>query len=188
MPWPLNVHAPGIAVHVIRRGRFRAACFFGERDRQVFLRCLLRYAVRFECAVHAYVLMGNHVHLLLTASDKDGMGRMLEALCEAHARYVNETGERTAALWEERFEVSPIHTRRHFLACMRYIELNPVRAQLVTRPEAFRWSSFCANALGREDELVTPHPFYYSLGRSMGERRCAYRRLFDDRRGGIRTG
>lgn len=173
-----NVHPSGVALHVVRRGRARAQCFFDEHDRVAFLRWLCRYAARFECAVHAYALMGNHVHLLLTASDSGGTQRLLTKLCERHERSVNETQLRSTALWEEDFEASPIHARRHFLACMRYIELNPVRAGLVTRPDAYRWSSYAANALGRVNALITPHPFYYALGRSNLERQGAYLRLF----------
>jgi len=171
-------HPAGVALHVVRRGLGHAQCFFGEHDRLFFLESLGSYAPRLHCTVHAYVLMGNHVHLLITASDSGSTARLLDKLCERHTRAVNEIQERSGALWEPGFETSQIHVRRHFLACMRYIELNPVRAHLVTRPGAYRWSSHAANALGRENPLITPHPFYYALGRSDRERRSAYQRLF----------
>ena len=190
-----NVHPAGVALHVVRRGRGHAQCFFGERDRLAFLGWLGKYAARFECAVHAYVLMGNHVHLLLTASNDGGTARLMKKLCERQTLSINETQDYPGPLWEKDFEASPIHVRKHFLACMRYIELNPVRAQLVTRPGAYRWSSHAANALGRENALITPHPFYYALGRNDQERQGAYQRLFGAKAipraqtpGGPRTG
>jgi putative transposase len=163
---------------VIRRGAGRAECFFGERDRAAFLRWLARYAQRFECSVHAYVLMGNHLHLLLTAAVAGGPAGLLGKLCARHDRYAGEAMGRQCRLWEAGFEASAVHVRRHLYACMRYIELNPVRARVARHPGAYRWSSYGANALGQEDALVTPHPFYYALGRSVEARLEAYRRLF----------
>ena len=122
--------------------------------------------------------MGNHVHLLLTPARADGAAEMMRALSARYQRYVEEAHERTGALWEDGFDASPIHARQYLLACMRYIESNPVSAQLVTRPGAYRWSSYRANALGREDALVTPHPLYYALGRTPEARQAAYRALF----------
>jgi putative transposase len=178
MPWPTDACPAHVPLHVIRRGAGRAECFFGERDRAAFLRWLTRYAARFECRVHAYVLMGNHLHLLLTVADTGGVAGLLDTVCARHDRYAGEKMGRSCSLWGDGFEASAIHARRHLYACMRYIELNPVRARLVRKPDAFRWSSYAANALGAEDTLVTPHAFYYALGRSPEARREAYRRLF----------
>jgi putative transposase len=121
--------------------------------------------------------MRNHVHLLLTPSRINGVSAFMHAANEIYARDV----ERAAAVWEDRYEASPVYVRRYVLGCMRYIELNPVCAGLVKRPGDYRWSSFCANALGKPDALVTPHPFYYGLGRSVELRQAAYRTLFQDR-------
>ena len=99
----------------------------------------------------------------------------MQALCARHARYAEDAYRRPGVLWEGGFEASPIHARRYLFACMRYIELNPVRARLVTRPGDYRWSSFRANALGHEDALVTPHSFYYALARTAEARQAAYR-------------
>lgn len=187
-------HPSGIALHVVRRGRGQGQCFFAERDRLLFLEWLQKDAARAGCAVHAYVLMGNHVHLLLTAADVGGTARLMARVCGRHEKAIKETRDCPGALWDDAFEASPIHVSRHFLACMRYIELNPVRARLVSRPDAFRWSSHGANALGQENPLITPHPFYYALGRSQAERQGAYQRLFRldaipsaRTRGGLRT-
>ena len=179
MPWPPDFHPAGVALHVIQRGHGRAACFFDARDYAAFLHLLRGYAGRFECRVHAYVLMGNHVHLLLTSSRAGGAAGLVQALRERYARYVLEAHTRAGVLWEAGFEASPVHVRRHLLACMRYIERNPVRAHLARRPDDYRWSSFRANALGQEDALITPHAFYYALGRCAESRRAAYRDSFE---------
>jgi len=171
MPIAIRCHLPGHSLHVTQRGVDRAACFFCERDCLAYLQWLARYGSDAGCAVHAYVLMRNHVHLLLTPTRADGVSRLLALL-----------GEHNGALWEERYDAQPVHSRQYLLACMRYIELNPVRAGLVARPENYRWSSFGSNALGREDRLVTPHSFYCTLGRSPASRQLAYRALFRDRK------
>lgn len=179
MQWPSNVHSAGIAHHLIRRGYARGACFLQERDRTAFLRWLGRYATRFKCSLHAYVLMNNHVHLLVTPGCTTGLSALMGAICTRHERHMRDTGGTVGPLWEERYESSPIHVGRHLLACMRYIELNPVRAGLVTQPAAYPWSSYRANALGKDDALVTPHAFYYTLGRTALARRTAYLRSFE---------
>ena len=176
MPAPAQV--PGHPLHVIQRGYARAACFFCEGDRLAYLHWLGRYCERFGCAVHAYVLMGNHVHLLLTPSRPEGASCLMRSLAERYARYADEAHQRCGPLWEERIEALALQARRHLLACMRYIELNPVRAGLVAAPHEYRWSSFRANALGRDDTLVTPHASYCALGRSAASRQAAYRALF----------
>ena len=120
---------------------------------------LCTFAPHYECAVHAYVLMENHVHLLVTSSGNSGGADLAHALAD------------------HELEIRPVHARRYLLACMRYIDLNPVRASIVARPEDYRWSSYRANALGYIDPIVTPHPLYYALGRSPEARRTAYARL-----------
>lgn len=178
MQAPLHAQIPGHPLHVIQRGYCRAACFLCERDRAAYLHWLGAYAERFGCAVHAYVVMGNHVHLLLTPSRPEGASRLMHALGERYTRYICEAHERPGPLLEERVKALPLRSRRHLLDCMRYIESNPVRARLVAAPGEYRWSSFRANALGHEDALVTPHSCYYALGRSAEARQAAYRALF----------
>lgn len=173
----------GFAEHVIQRGTSRAACFRGVPDRHLYLALLARLALAFEFRVHAYALMGNHIHLLLTGSRMAGAAELMDAVrtefgCGVLG--VEQASELTAAstrlILEEGCAASPIHTARHLLACMRYIELNPVRAGLVRRPEDFPWSSYAANAGRRVDALLSPHPHYLALGRDPGQRRAAYRR------------
>jgi len=147
----------GASQHIIQRTR--GSCFSRIADRLAYLDRLTVFAVHCECAVHAYALMENHVHLLVTPSTQDG------------------SAELAGAIWDARPEIHPIHARRYLLACMRYIELNPVRANIVARPESYRWSSYRANALGYIDPIVTPHPLYYALGRSPEARRAAYQRF-----------
>jgi putative transposase len=177
---PLQTYAYRFVLHVIQRGARRSACFFCEEDRHAYLHWLARYAASSGCDVHAYVLMGNHVHLLLTASRKDGAACLVRSLGERYARYVRDTHGRGTALWDDHLEARPVCPRGYLLACMRYIELNPVRAGLASRPVDYRWSSFRCNALGQEDALVTPHPYYYALGRSPQLRQTAYLALFQD--------
>lgn len=137
---------PGVPLHLVLRGAAAAR---------------LREAIAAaDCAVHAYVLMGTHVHLLLTPKRRDAA---LPLICAAGAHA---------------FDATPVYTRRYVLACMRYIELNPVRAGLVRHPAHYRWSSYRANALGEADPLLTPHALYCALGRSAEERRAAYRAGF----------
>ena len=175
-----DAQIPGHPLHVVQRGYCRAACFFRERDRVAYLHWLGAYAQHSGCAVHAYVLMGNHVHLLLTPSRPEGTSRLMRSLGERYTQYIGEVHERSGPLLEERFTALTLRSRRHLLDCMRYIELNPVRARLVAAPGEYRWSSFRSNALGYDDALVTPHSSYYALGRTAASRQAAYRALFED--------
>ena len=144
----------------------------------MYLRALRACAEREQCAVHAYALMGNHVHLLFTPARAAGAARLMPALAACYARHLATAYGYEDSVWEEGYDASPVRARRHLLACMRYIEENPVRAGLAVRPGAYPWSSYRANALGEDDALLTPHPHYYSLGRSPDERRAAYAALF----------
>ncbi|MBI2318411.1 MAG: transposase, partial [Betaproteobacteria bacterium] len=171
MPSILPAQAPGHPLHVIQRGYCRRACFFGDADRLAYLRCLRECAARSGCAVHAYVLMGNHVHLLVTPSRAEGVTCLMRLLLEDYTRYIREARERSEAVLDERFEALPLRSKQHLLSCMQYIELNPVRARLVRAPGNYRWSSYRANALGEEDALVTPNSLYYALGRTVLSRR-----------------
>jgi putative transposase len=169
---------PRSTLHVVQRGLARAACFSCADDRLAYLEALRDSAARTECAVHAWALMGNHVHLLLTSARERGAARLMPAIAAGYARYLARAYGHADALWEEPYDATPIHARRHLLACMRYIEENPVRAGIAPHPGAYPWSSHRANALGEKSALVTPHPHYCSLGRSPGERRAAYAALF----------
>jgi len=166
-------------LHVVQRGRDRAACFSCAGDRLAYLALLRGCAAEAECAVHAWALMGNHVHLLFTSVRARGAARLVPVLVARYARHLASAYGHVDAVWEEPYDATPVHTRAQLLFCMRYIEENPVHAGLAPSPPAWRWSSYRANALGEDDALVAPHPHYCSLGRSPAERRAAYAALFD---------
>jgi putative transposase len=178
MSRPCFPEQPGVALHLVQRARGGAACFLRERDRLAYLDALREAAVRLECAVHAYVLMGNHAHLLVTPARAGSAARLMDMLLDRHGRHLAQSCGLDRSQWAEPVDASSVHARRHLLSCMRYIEENPVRARIAARPEAYRWSSFRANALGEADALVTPHAHYYALGRTPEARREAYWTLF----------
>jgi len=170
---------PDMPVHVVQRGNNRLAVFVDDEDRRFYLDWLGQAARDKGCAIHAYVLMSNHVHLLMTPVDGEAVSATLQALGRRFVPHVNHRHGRTGTLWEGRFKASLVQEDRYMLACYRYIEMNPVRAGMVERPEDFPWSSYRANALGDYDRLLSPHPLYLSLGMDDDKRRMAYRGLFD---------
>lgn len=171
---------PGQPQHVIQRGNNRTALFADEPDYRFFIECLAEACVRHECRVHAYVLMTNHVHLLMTPDREDAIGKVMQSVGRRYVQYFNYTYQRTGTLWEGRYRATPIETERYLLTCCRYIELNPVRARMVPDPEKYQWSSYGCNATGRADRLVTAHSEYLALGRNDTERQMNYRSLFRD--------
>jgi len=161
----------------VQRGNDRQPCFFQEADYLRYLQELNELALRRSCAVHAYVLMTNHVHLLLTPSAVGQVASIMQALGRRYVRYINDRYHRTGTLWEGRYKACPVDRECHLLHCYRYIELNPVRARMVGDPGEYRWSSYGANARGLPDRLVTPHPNFQALGTDPESRRAAYREL-----------
>ena len=176
LPRPI---VPGQPLHIIQRGNNRTQTFVDQRDYGVYLALLQLTRKRAGCAIHAYVLMKNHVHLLVTPETKVGPARMMQGLGRWYVRYFNERHGRTGTLWEGRYRSTLIDSERYFFACSRYIELNPVRAGIVDDPAGFEWSSFRGNAFGEGDHLLTPHETYRALGANRAERQAAYRALFD---------
>jgi putative transposase len=170
---------PGQPQHVIVRGNNRQPIFQSERDRRIYLEALKRAIDKQQCAVHAYVLMTNHVHLLLTPHTEDGIGKAMQSVGRTYVQYFNHIYERTGTLWEGRYRAALVDSERYLLTCYRYIELNPVRAgSLADHPSAYPWSSYHFNALGMPDELITPHCEYLRLGKDRETRLSAYRSLF----------
>jgi putative transposase len=169
---------PDQPLHVIQRGNNRHAIFFAEDDHGRYRDWLAEAATDQGVAIHAYVLMTNHVHLLATPRHADSLPRMMQSLGRRYVGYVNHAYRRTGTLWEGRYRAAPIESEAYFLACSRYIELNPVRAGMVAHPRDYRWSSWRANARGAEDALVSEHALYRALGRSAAARQEAYRALF----------
>ena len=179
MPRKPRFYVPGAPVHAVQRGHNRSAVFFDDLDYLEYLRCLKQAADSCGCAVHAYVLMTNHVHLLLTPERADSVGRLFQSLGRHYVRYVNDTYQRHGGLWEGRYKSNIIESQAYFLSCMRYIELNPVRAGMVDHPAKYRWSSYAANALGVSNAVLTAHAEYVALGRLPDDRQSVYRGLFD---------
>jgi putative transposase len=171
---------PAVPLHIIQRGNNRSPCFACETDYRVYLALAGQYAAEAACHVHAYVLMTNHVHLLLSSGNATGPSVLMRRLGQHYVQYFNRRHARTGTLWEGRFRSCLVEDERYLLICQRYIELNPVRAGMVSDPGHYTWSSYQANAFGADDPLVTPHLIYTGLGRHAGERRATYRDLFKE--------
>ena len=169
---------PGIAQHVIQRGNNRQLCFGCDEDTVFYVHWLKEYAKQFNVQVHAWVLMTNHVHLLATPMEKDGLSKLMQFLGRRYVQYFNRSYRRTGTLWEGRFKSCLVQSEEYLLQCYRYIELNPVRAKMVADPAEYKWSSYRANALGIKTDLCTPHPQYLALGETEFLRMVAYRQLF----------
>lgn len=171
MPRTARLVVPGVALHVRQRGHNRERCFFGDEDRALYLGLLGYFARERACTVHAYCLMTNHVHLLLTPEAETSLALLMKSLAQCYTQHVNRARGRSGSLWESRYRSCVVPTERYALACYRYVELNPVGAGMVAHPRDYRWSSYLANAEGRHDPLVKPHPAYPGAP--------AYRGLFD---------
>lgn len=169
---------PGQPQHIIQRGNNRDVIFAGEMDYQFYLEKLEESSQRHQCELHAYVLMTNHVHLLITPHTEEGISKLMQSLGRYYVQYFNYTYSRSGTLWEGRYRATLIDSERYLLTCMRYIELNPVRADMVGHPSKYPYSSYRHNALGKENDLLTPHRLYRRLGATPAERQTAYRALF----------
>ena len=167
----------GFPLHLVQRGNNRSDCFFSDADRTAYVRWLGQYAAELGVAVHAWVLMTNHVHLLLTPPSTTHASLLMQSLGRRYVRYVNHACNRSGTLWEGRFRACAVHADEYLLNCMRYIELNPLRAGLVNDPGQYPWSSYRRNALGRADPLVVEHSLYTGLGVTLADRQSAYRKL-----------
>ena len=168
---------PGHPHHVIQRGNNRQGIFASTDDYQTMLDLLDENARKFDVAIHAYVLMGNHFHLLATPQTAEGLQQMMQAVGRRYVRYFNDNQKRTGTLWEGRYKSTLIQTERYLLACMAYIDLNPVRAGLVAQARDYPWSSH-AHCIGlRTDKLLTPHPLFWALGNTPFAREAAYAQL-----------
>jgi putative transposase len=169
---------PGVPLHVVQRGNNRGACFVTDADRRLYLHCLADATRQHGCHIHAYVLMPNHVHLLVTPDDGDGVPMMMQDVGRRYVRLFNDTHKRTGTLWEGRYKAAMIDSERYFLTCQRYVEQNPLRAELVRNAADYAWSSYRHSAFGIRNPLVTPHEIFTALGRDDDERRAAYAALF----------
>ena len=172
---------PGIAQHIVQRGVDRQPCFAAESDYGNYLQELTEASRKHHCSLHAYVLMTNHVHLLVTPADAGGVSHMMQAIGRRYVACFNARYRRTGTLWEGRFKAALVGNARYTLACYRYIELNPVRARMVDDPSAYGWSSYHHNALSVIDPRISEHRDYLRLGPTVGECRHIYRNLVAER-------
>ena len=170
----------GIPQHVIQRGNNRNVCFADEQDFMVYANCLKQYSQAYNIAVHAWVFMSNHIHLLCTPKVEHlAVSKLMQSIGRQYVRYFNYKYHRTGTLWEGRFKSTLVHAPDYLLKLYQYIELNPVRANMVKDPAFYKWSSYQINALGKRSELIEPHHLYLSLGETDAQRLIAYRGLFE---------
>jgi len=173
-----RLNLPNVPQHVVQRGNNRQVSFFYEQDYTVYLDKLKEYGKKFNVAIHAYVLMTNHVHLLMTPATQTGVSQLMQSLGHYYVRYINKTYNRSGTLWEGRYKSTLVDSEKYFLLVSRYIELNPVRADMVVHPAEYPWSSYQGNALGETIELLSDHSCYTALGEDAESRNIAYRALF----------
>lgn len=180
MPRPHRIRTAGLTLHVVQRGTDRNRTFFRNGDYLSYLNALIRSCERYGTTVHAYALMTNHVHLLMTPTAEGGISRTMQYLTSAYGRYINRENGRTGGLWEGRFRSSAIDSDHYCIACYRYIELNPVRAGITAHPSGYRWSSYLENVGERTPSIVKPHPSFEALAASKAKRIEAYRKIVSE--------
>jgi putative transposase len=180
MPRQSRLIVPQIAVHIIQRGNDRNACFRSESDYLVYLLHLRDLCAKLRCGVHAYCLMTNHVHLLVTPASREACISLMRNLGQRYVQYFNRRHGRTGTLWEGRFRSCIAESARYVLACYRYIELNPVRAGMVGKPIDYAWSSHAVNLGVRSDTLISFHAEFMALGSDTAARHAAYEGLFGE--------
>lgn len=177
MPRPLRYTIPGVPQHIVQRGNDRRATFFSNDDRHFYLACLHRAAQQHRLAVHAYVLMTNHVHLLATPASPDAIAKTLQSVGRRYVQFVNVKRERSGTLWEGRHRASIVQSERYFAMCHAYIELNPVRAGIVREPLAYEWSSCRHYAGAANDPLISDSPTFIASASRLEDRRAIHREL-----------
>lgn len=178
MPRRARHYLVGLPYHVVQRGNNREPCFIEPENYQFYLGLWQELSQRYGVAVHAYCLMTNHIHFLVTPLREGAVSDTMKVVGSRYAQYINLKYKRTGTLWEGRHRASLVHAQRYFLTCHRYIELNPVRASMVEHPGDYKWSSYRANAQG-ESSWLSEHDEYLCLGVTAGSRREAYRVLFN---------
>lgn len=187
MPRAPRLVVPDAPLHITQRGVDRCATFLADEDFAFYQWALGEATTKAQCAIHAYVLMTNHVHLLLTPLDSAGPSRLMRSLGRRYVGYFNARYRRTGTLWEGRFRSALVDSVPYLFACSRYIELNPTRAGLVDDPAAYPWSSFRHNAGGVDDPVLSPHPQYSALGSHRAAPRSAPRIARSSRRSSRRA-
>ncbi len=171
---------PGLPVHVVQRGNNQQICFASDSDLKAYIHWLTEAAEKYDVAIHAWVFMTNHVHLLMTPSSSNAISSCMQYLGRYYVRYFNYRYQRTGTLFEGRFKSNVVQSQKYLLGCQRYIELNPVRAGMVVDPADYTWSSYRVHAFGRGSRMWRPHPEYLALGENNSTRWSVYRELFAD--------
>jgi putative transposase len=172
-----RVQIPGVPLHLIRRGINRAAVFGDKEDYEFFLALLETSAARHDVAVHSYVLMTNHYHLIATPGRTDAVPPMMRDVNRAYSKRFNRRYERIGTMWTGPYRDISISDERYLLTCLRYVEQNPVRAQMVSTAEDYAWSTYRVHALGEPTSWLVPHSAYVALGATPADRQAAYRTL-----------
>ena len=172
-----RVQIPGMPHHVIQRGVDRTDIFRSGADYAFLLARLRSAAATHHTDVHTYVLMTNHLHLLVTPRTETALSKMMKSIGETYAGYFNRVYKRTGALFDGRYRSLVVDSEAYWFTCMRYVELNPVRAGMVVAPEDYRWSSYRAHAFGAPDDLIVPHPMFLALGRTDALRQMCWRAI-----------
>ncbi len=178
MPRKTRMYLPGVPAHIVQRGNNREACFFCEDDYCFYKQVLAEGMKRYGVELHAYCLMTNHVHLLMTPKEEDSISRVIQHVGRQYVQYINKTYRRSGTLWEGRHKSSIIDAENYLLSSYRYIEINPVAASMVEKPEEYPWSSYHYNAIGKPDLLVTPHLVYRCIAGGVDKRLSVYCELF----------
>ena len=179
MPRKPRMYLPGVPAHVLQRGNDQNYCFFKTNDYQFYLTCLDQALKRYHVQLHAYVLMPDHVHLLMTPTETEGISKVMSLLGQQYVRYINRTYQRSGPLWGGRHKASLVDAEEYLLRCYRYIESNPMRSGLVNSPEEYPWSSYRHHTWGKINPYIKEHKIYLDLGQTNEERQYAYRELFN---------
>jgi putative transposase len=180
MPRKPRIDLPTYPLHVLQRGNNKQTCFNNTADFKAYEYWLKQYSVQFDVSIHAWVFMTNHVHILCTPNKSNAISDMMQSLGRQYVRYFNDKYKRTGTLWEGRYKACLVEDDAYLIQLYKYIELNPVRANMVTEPELYVWSSFQINALGKDSSLCAPHQNYMRLGNTKEERQLAYLKLFKE--------
>ena len=170
----------GFPIHVIQRGINREICFTSDADMAAYAHWLAEGVQKFEVHLHGWIFMTNHVHLLLTPQNDKAVSKLMQFLGRLYVRHFNYNYARSGSLFEDRFKSSVVQDDIYLLTCLRYIELNPVRAGMVTDPGDYRWSSYSSNGFGNSISMLTPHRLYLSLGETESARLINYRKLIGE--------
>ena len=178
MPRKIRFNLIGAPQHVIQRARNHESCFFHTEDYLHYLNDLRLSASKYDCRIHAYVLMKNHVHMLVTPMQDFGVSHLIQAIGQRYVTYINKTYQKSGSLWNGRYKSCLIDSGSYLINCMRYIELNPVRAGLVKYPEDYQWSSYCFNVLNADDSFLERHPVFDDLAKANTGDHATYRELF----------